>query len=138
MKKLLNINKKSLAQIVFLVAFVVVLAMPMVSLATCPPDCGTQTEEADVEGNTTITNPLGNTDTVNGLIKKILIGVIKIGIPLIAIMLVYTGFLYVMARGKPAAIETANQSLLYTLLGAAILLGSWAIAQLISNTVLQL
>jgi len=105
--------------------------MPGVSLADTH---GTATGDTT---SATITNPI-NTDTINGLIKIILIGVIKIGIPLIALALVYTGFLYVAARGKPAAIETANQSLLYTLLGAAILLGSWAIAQLISNTVLQL
>jgi len=132
MKKILNTNT-SLAHIAFLIAFVFMLAMPGVSLAE---GSGEDQDLLPAESST-IDNPI-NTDTINGLIKIILIGVIKIGIPLIAIMLVYTGFLYVAARGKPQAIETANQSLLYTLLGAAILLGSWAIAQLISNTVLQL
>lgn len=126
----MKILNKNLAHITLLIAFVFMLVAPGVSFADSHPSTGDS-------GTTTVVNPLG-TDSINGLIKIILIGVIKIGIPLIAIMLVYTGFLYVMARGKPAAIETANQSLLYTLLGAAILLGSWAIAQLISNTVLQL
>ena len=129
----MKILNKNLAHFAFLICLMFMLATPLISSAQSnnPPPVIEDSETP------TITNPI-NADTINGLIKIILIGVIKIGIPLIALALVYTGFLYVAARGKPAAIETANQSLLYTLLGAAILLGSWAIAQLISNTVLQL
>jgi hypothetical protein len=85
----------------------------------------------------TIENPI-KTDTLNGLIKTILEGVIKIGIPIIALALVYCGFLFVQARGSTEKLNTAKKSLLYTLIGAAILLGAWAIAQLISETVLKL
>jgi len=133
----MKILNKNLAHIAFLIAFVFMVAMPAISFAQLGVDPVDPPSSGNDSGSTTITNPI-NADTINGLIKIILIGVIKIGIPLIALALVYTGFLYVAARGKPAAIETANQSLMYTLLGAAILLGSWAIAQLISNTVLQL
>ncbi len=85
----------------------------------------------------TIDNPIGPA-TVNEFIKTILEGVIRIGIPIIALALVYCGFLFVSARGNTEKINTAKDSLIYTLVGAAILLGSWAIAQLISNTVLKL
>ena len=85
----------------------------------------------------TIDNPIG-ADTINELIKTILEGVIKIGIPIIALAIIYCGFLFVSARGKPESIKKAKDALLYTLIGAAILLGSWAIAQLISETVLAL
>lgn len=87
---------------------------------------------------TTIENPLTKANTINELIKTILEGVIKIGMPIIALAVVYCGFLFVQARGNPEAIKKAKDSLLYTLIGAAILLGSWAIAQLISSTVLAL
>ncbi|MEK7459854.1 MAG: hypothetical protein AAB636_02200 [Patescibacteria group bacterium] len=133
--KFLNKNKKTFAHIIFLIIFVSMVALPFISFAACPPDCGTQTEEA---GNTTITNPLKNVNTINGLIKIILEGVIKIGIPIIALALVYSGFLFVSAVGKPDKLKEAKDAFLYTLIGAAILLGSWAIAQLISETVLQL
>jgi len=78
------------------------------------------------------------TDTINDFIKTLLEGALRIGIPLIALAIIYCGFLFVKARGKPEAITKAKDALLYTLIGAAILLGSWAIAQLISETVLAL
>jgi len=84
-----------------------------------------------------IENPI-KADSIQGLIKTILEGVIKIGIPIIALAIIYSGFLFVQARGKPGEIEKAKNSLIYTLIGAAILLGAWAIAQLISETVLVL
>ncbi|MFA5827590.1 MAG: pilin [Candidatus Paceibacterota bacterium] len=105
---------------VFLISFVLIL--PILTFAA----------------DTKIENPLKNTTTINELIKTILEGVIKIGMPIIALAIVYCGFLFVQARGNPEAIKKAKDSLLYTLIGAAILLGSWAIAQLISDTVLKL
>lgn len=83
----------------------------------------------------TIVNPLKNTKTINELIKKILEGVIKIGMPIIVLAIIYCGFLFVSAQGKPESIKKAKDALIYTLIGAAILLGSWAIAQLIGDTV---
>ena len=84
-----------------------------------------------------IENPI-NVDSVNGLIKTILEGVIRIGIPIIALAIIYSGFLFIAARGKPEKIKEAKDALLYTVIGAAVLLGSWALAQLISRTVLAL
>lgn len=97
---------------------------------------------ADGETSTTvmINNPLAtnNINTVPDFIQKILIGVIKIGMPVIALAIIYSGFLFVAARGNTEKLGEAKKSLTYTLIGAAILLGSWAIATLISNTVLSL
>ncbi len=84
-----------------------------------------------------INNPISS-DTINGLIKTLLEGALKIGIPIIALAIIYCGFLFVSARGNSEKIKEAKDALLYTVIGAAILLGSWAIAQLISNTVLSL
>ncbi|MFA6520689.1 MAG: hypothetical protein WCT44_03730 [Candidatus Paceibacterota bacterium] len=68
-------------------------------------------------------------------IHTILVGAIKIGIPVIALAIIYSGFLFVFARGNSEKLTKAKDTLLYTLIGAAILLGSWAIATLIQNTV---
>jgi len=86
----------------------------------------------------TICNPIPRVTSVPDLIKTILEGLLKIGIPVVALAIVYCGFLFVQARGKPEAITKAKDALLYTLIGAAILLGSWAIAEMISATVLAL
>lgn len=84
-----------------------------------------------------IVNPL-KTDNINGFVKDLLTGIMRLGIPLIALAIIYCGFLFVWARGNPEKITEAKNALLYTLIGALLLLGSWAIAQLISNTVLAL
>ena len=84
-----------------------------------------------------ICNPIQAT-SITGLIKTILEGVIKIGMPVIALAIIYCGFLFVSAQGKPEEIKKAKDALVYTLIGAAILLGAWALAQLVSETVLAL
>lgn len=84
-----------------------------------------------------ICNPISY-KTLEAFIKAILEGVIKIGIPIIALAIIYCGFLFVFARGNSEKLKTAKSSLMYTLIGAAILLGAWAIAQLISETILAL
>jgi len=94
---------------------------------------GTQADDP----SPTIVNPI-KVDNIQGLIKNILIGVIKIGLPIVALAIIYCGFLFVAARGNSEKIKKAKDALIYTLIGAAILLGAWAIAQLISDTVLEL
>ena len=106
---------------------------PAGNLGTDPTNTTPSTPTATV----TINNPLG-IDNLNGFIKILLEGVIKIGIPLIAIALVYSGYLFVTAAGNPQKIEKAKDAFVYALIGGAILLGSWAIAQMISDTVLQI
>jgi Type IV secretion system pilin len=83
-----------------------------------------------------ICNPLGTTSTIPDLIKNIIVpGIMEIGIPIVALAIIYSGFLFVFARGNPEKLTKAKDALLYTLIGAAVLLGSWAIAQMISATV---
>ena len=95
------------------------------------------TGDAPIDTSGRIENPLAskNINTVNDLIKTLLEGLIKIGMPIIALAIIYSGFLFVFARGNSEKLTKAKDTLLYTLIGAAILLGSWAIAQLISSTV---
>jgi len=109
--------KKNLLSIILIVF---ILVLPILSLAT--------------DANTKIENPIGS-GTIPEVIHKILEGVIKIGMPIIVLAVIYCGFLFVSARGKPEDIKKAKDALLYTLIGAAILLGSWGIAQLITETV---
>lgn len=120
-----QLNRKYKTVILFLVSFF--LPVFFVYAEKCTPN--------DATGK--ICNPI-DAESVQGLIKTILEGAIKIGIPVIALAIIYSGFLFVKARGNPKEIETAKSSITYTLIGAAILLGAWALAQLISDTVLSL
>ncbi|MBI3888812.1 TrbC/VirB2 family protein [Candidatus Nomurabacteria bacterium] len=106
-----------------------VSVLPVISLANdpaCDPSKGV------------ICNPLNTNNTLPGLIQSILEGMLKIGIPVVALAVIYCGFLFVFARGNSEKITHAKDALLYTMIGAAILLGAWAIAQMISATVLAL
>lgn len=76
--------------------------------------------------------------SISALIQTILEGVLKIGMPVIALAIIYCGFLFVKAQGKPEELNKAKSALAWTLIGAAILLGAWAIAKMISATVLAL
>jgi hypothetical protein len=109
-----------------------IFLFPLLSFSANPPETtGTDTSLGRV------TNPI-SAETINEFIKKILEGVIKLGIPIVALAVIYSGFLFVEARGNSEKLKKAKDALLYTLIGAAILIGSWAIAQLISETILSL
>lgn len=81
-----------------------------------------------------IKNPI-KVNSIIDFIKAIIDVLIKIAIPIIALAIIYSGFLFVSARGNTEKLEAAKRTFIYTLLGAAILLGAWALAQIISETV---
>lgn len=119
-------NLKKISLIIFSLFF------PVISLAQVTG--GPAGEDESVN----IVNPLPGITSVNGLLQTILEGAIRIGIPIIVLAIIYSGFLFVSAQGNTEKLGVAKKSLIYTLIGSAILLGSWAIAQLISDTVLSL
>lgn len=93
----------------------------------------------DVFENLTITeqieNPLGAGGTLPAFIQSLLGIVVRIGIPLVILALVYTGFRFVEARGNPDKISKAKKLLLYTTIGSAVVLGAWTIANILTNTI---
>jgi hypothetical protein len=139
----------------FLIVFMVVgfLISPVVVLGQVtggnPTGSGTggtgtgSTTGGNPIGNSTstssarINNPIG-VDNLQDFIKALLDGVLRIAIPIIVLAIIYSGFLFVKARGNSTELETAKNALMYTLIGAAVLLGSWAIAQIVADTVLSL
>ena len=79
---------------------------------------------------------IGGIDTlVKALIDKI---ILPIGASVAALFIIYSGFLYVKAQGKPEKIKEAREALTTALIGTAIILGAWVIAQLIGGTINQL
>jgi len=82
-----------------------------------------------------LTNPLGNTCTLDQLLGAVLNALIAIGTVVVTIMLVYCGFLFVAARGNEEKIRDARSALMWTVIGALVLLGAKVIAGIISATV---
>ena len=68
-------------------------------------------------------------------LNKILDFVIQIGTIVVILMMVYIGYLFVTARGNDAKITEARQALLWTVVGALILIGAKAISTGIEATV---
>ncbi|MDB5189408.1 MAG: protein of unknown function with transrane region [Parcubacteria group bacterium] len=83
----------------------------------------------------TLQNPLNNIDSLPKLLEVILGAVVKLGSILLVVMLVWVGFLFVMAQGNPEEITKARSALVWTLIGGMILLGAQAISSLIQATV---
>lgn len=90
-----------------------------------------------VGGSQTIKNPI-KADSFGELITDILNIIITIGVPIITLGVVYSGFLFVDARGNESKITQAKQTFMYTIIGAAIVLGALVIVEIIEGTVGQL
>lgn len=85
----------------------------------------------------TITNPLkGGTNSLAGFINLVLQNVVMpIGGLVAVIFIIYSGFLFVTARGNETKLATAKKAFMYAAIGTAILLGALGISIAIQNTI---
>jgi hypothetical protein len=82
-------------------------------------------------------NPFKNLDTFPKIIKAVVNNIIlPVAVPFIAIMIIYSGFLFVIAKkdGKVYSIERAKNTLKNTLIGAGLILGAFVIANALQAT----
>ena len=84
-----------------------------------------------------IQNPL-NVDSIAELIAVVLNLIVNLGTPILVLAFVYVGFLFVVARGNEQGLTKAKDAFLYTVIGAALVLGAFVISEVIQNTVGQL
>ncbi len=68
-------------------------------------------------------------------LQNILKGIVLLLTPIVVIMMLYAGFLFVTAQGNAEKLGEAKKALLYTMIGAAIVLGAEGFATIIKNTV---
>lgn len=85
-------------------------------------------------------NPLDGSgvNNVTDFIKRLVDIILTIAIPVIAIFLIYSGFLFVTARGNGEKLTHAKLNLLYAVIGAALILGAWVLAEALGSTVNEL
>lgn len=74
-------------------------------------------------------------DSIEGLLLAVLNIFIVIAIPIIVLFIIYAGFLYVTARGNVQQTEQATRALTYAVIGAVIIIGAVAIAEILKNLV---
>ncbi len=100
----------------------------------------------DISGSNssaTLKNPLdtngsGSSMTFTSLLTLILKIVTEIGSIVVVFFIIYAGFMFVTAQGNEEKLTKAKNSLMWTLIGAAILLGANAIALAVQGTVTSL
>lgn len=85
----------------------------------------------------TFANPLqfcSLADFVAGVLKAL----VTISLPIISVFMVYSGFLFVKARGNSDEIGAAKSNFYYVIIGSILILGAWALAQMLAGTVTQI
>lgn len=84
-------------------------------------------------------NPIAGTiDTIPQFFQKVVDFVIKISIPLIAMAIVYSGFLFVTARGSDEQLKKAKEAFTYAVIGGMVLLAAWLVAGAIKDALLSI
>lgn len=76
-------------------------------------------------------------NSVPDFLDKLIDLLINFGAVIVVFFVVFAGFQFVMAQGNPEKIKKAKDVLMYTLIGAAILLGAKVISEVIKSTVEQ-
>lgn len=77
-------------------------------------------------------NPLRTTEIAT-ILQKIINYLIKIGAPIVAIMVIYGGFLILTAGDNPEKVTNGKNTILYAAVGYAIILCSWGIIYIIKE-----
>ena len=85
----------------------------------------------------TICNPL-TAGSFSALITSLANIAFAIGFPIAIMFILWSGFLFVSARGNEEQIKTAKKTFTWAIIGTAILLGAKVIAVGIQNTILSL
>ncbi len=138
--KILKTNKyrilSSILKYYFVFIFAFILIIPSAYAVVVGGGDGPGVVGGGIVVNTSIVNPLGpELDTIPAFIKKLIEIVLTIGVPVVTLAIIYTGFLFVKAQGNPEELKTAKKALTYTLIGAALILGAFVIASAIGSTV---
>ncbi|MEN9390373.1 MAG: hypothetical protein RLZZ283_473 [Candidatus Parcubacteria bacterium] len=84
-----------------------------------------------------LNNPIAYND-IYSFLTALLELATYIAFPVIILFIVYVGFLFVAAQGKPEAIQKAQKYFFWAIVGALIVLGAQALAYAIEATVQEL
>lgn len=128
----ININMFKKISMYVIVFIIILYPIFVFALDTTPPPPPTTSSNIDIP------NPLksGVGDNLMSLIVSILeIIVLPIAVVFVVIWIIYAGLKYVTAQGNPAKISEAHKTLLWSLIGAGILLGAVGISEVVQNTV---
>lgn len=79
-------------------------------------------------------NPIG-VNSINELVNTLVDIAFQIGAVVAVVMIIYSGFKFVMARGNESELGEAKKIFFYTIVGIAVLFGARVLAEIIKATV---
>lgn len=79
-----------------------------------------------------ISNPI-HANCFSALVRDFTDIILKIGLPLAALMIIFSGFQFVLAGGNEEKIKKARQMFYWTIIGAAVIIGARVIAEAVVN-----
>lgn len=82
------------------------------------------------QGSFSVLNP-SSVDSLEEFLKSLLVIVVNIGLLVLGVMLVWSGYLFVTAQGNEQQLQVAKRNFMWVIIGGAILLGAWGITQAI-------
>ena len=89
-----------------------------------------QTKSGGTTGG--LRDPLGG-KTIFEILNRVIGYMIKIGAPIVALMVIYGGFLILTAGDKPEQVTNGKNTILYAAIGYAIIICSWGIIYIIGE-----
>lgn len=94
-------------------------------------------QQIPIQGTTPkLQNPLGSgNNNLTSFANSIVDAVVTVGLPIAALMIVYSGFLFVAARGNESKLKDAKNAFLYAVIGIAIILGAKVLSEVIKGTI---
>ena len=99
------------------------------------PVIGSQNQNSKKNPKYLITNPLGKTTSLQDVILNV-VKVVQILLMMAAVVyIIWAGFLFVTAKGDTAKVVKARNSLLWAMVGVALVLGAQVITTTIKNSV---
>lgn len=132
-------------------SLILTLAVPAVSIAqstapmgpaggTAAPDApagGTTAPAGSVSASTKLENPLKGVDSLGDFFYLVINFVYSLSYAVIALFLIISGFKFVMAQGKPEALDNAKMTFKYTIIGAVLLIGANVITEVVRTVINQ-
>jgi len=82
-------------------------------------------------------NPLAF-NTIAEFVAGALQALVVIALPIVGFFIVLSGFMFISSRGDSEGLAKAKQNFVYVIIGSILILGAWALAQLIGGTIEQL
>lgn len=84
-------------------------------------------------GSSYFANPLGDRATIYTIIQRIIKYLIMIGAPILAIMVIYGGYLILTAGDDPEKVKGGKNTILYAAIGYIIILSSYGVIFIINE-----